>query len=320
MPNWVAVLKEISETNRVGENSPQDIVRRKYLAKLHDKTDRVIIAYYSGFLQKPKIEGVEITDEDKNGFMLCTHKTERRKGLDLIVHTPGGDVAATESLVHYLKEMFDGNVRAIIPQIAMSAGTMMACSCREIIMGKHSNLGPVDPQFSGIPAIGVIDEVQRAFDEIKSDQRAALVWSPILSRLPPSFVQQCYWAIERGKEFTKRALEEGMFKDMEEPERGQRVSVIVETLTNLARNKAHNKHFHYQDCISMGLNVKMIENDFDGETQDLILTVHHCFMHTLAGTGAFKIIENHLGRAIIKQEAAIFVQSAPQLAPRGPMQ
>ena len=165
---------------------------------------------------------------------------DRTLGLDLFLHTPGGDIAATESLVHYLKEMFGNNIRAVIPQMAMSAGAMLACSCSSILMGKHSNIGPVDPQINGIPAIGVIEELAKAYEEIKNDQRAALVWNPILSRLPPSFVQQCYWAIERSGDFLKQTL------------------------------------------------------------QDLVLTVHHCFMNTLANTAAFKAIEDHRGRATIK--------------------
>jgi hypothetical protein len=303
VPNWNAVLEEIRKVDPVPTGlSAFDVVRRKYLAKLHDKTGRNIIAYYSGFLEKPKVEGVDITDEDKNGFMLTIHKLDRTKGLDLILHTPGGDVAATESLVHYLREMFDNDIRAIVPQIAMSAGTMIACACREIVMGKHSNLGPVDPQFSGIPAIGVIMEIAKAFEEIKADQRAALVWNPILSRLPPSFVQQCNWAIERSKEFLGLALKDCMFRDAAEPARSEAVGKIVERLSDLTYNKTHNRHFHYQECRDMGLNIKMIEDDFDGEFQDLVLTVHHCFVHTLASTAALKIIENHLGRAVVKQQ------------------
>ncbi|MBX4308663.1 ATP-dependent Clp protease proteolytic subunit, partial [Mycobacterium tuberculosis] len=89
---------------------------------------------------------VQITDEDKNGFMLCIHELDRTKGLDLIIHTPGGDSQATIALVDYLRSMFGKNIRAIIPQLAMSAGTMIACSCFEIIMGKQSSLGPIDPQ------------------------------------------------------------------------------------------------------------------------------------------------------------------------------
>lgn len=137
--------------------------------------------------------------------MLCIHKLDRSKALDLILHTPRGDVAATESLVDYLRKMFGSDICALVPQIAMSAGTMIACSCREIFMGTH--FGPVDPQFSGIPAYGVIQEVERAYNEIKGDNTRAYIWNPILSRYPPSFLQQCHWAVERTEAFVKAALD-----------------------------------------------------------------------------------------------------------------
>jgi hypothetical protein len=313
MPNWNAVLKEIADAKPFGGASPHDIVRRKYLSKLHDKTKRNIIAYYSGFLSKPKVEGVEITDEDKNGFMLCVHKLDRNLGLDLLLHTPGGDLAATESLIHYLKEMFP-DIRAVVPQIAMSAGTIVACACQEIVMGKHSNLGPVDPQFSGIPAIGVLKEIELAFEQIKADQRAALVWSPILSRLPPSFVQQCQWAIERSKEYLELALKDGNCKNVAQ-DKAAVIAKIVEGLTDLTHNKSHNRHFHYQDCKDMGLNIRTIEDDFDGEYQDLVLTVHHCFTHSLQNTPAIKIIESHKAQAYVKQQVQqqLLLQMPPDL-------
>jgi ClpP class serine protease len=46
---------------------------------------------------------------------------------------------------------------------------MIACACREIVMGLHSSLGPIDPQMNGIPAHGVVEEFQQAADEIKAD-------------------------------------------------------------------------------------------------------------------------------------------------------
>lgn len=57
--------------------------------------------YYSGWLQNPKTgANYSISDEDKNGFMACCpKKAARKKGLDLILHTPGGRVDATESLI-----------------------------------------------------------------------------------------------------------------------------------------------------------------------------------------------------------------------------
>ena len=58
------------------------------------------------------------------------------------------------------------NIRVIVPHMAMSAGTMIACSAKEIIMGKESSLGPIDPQYRNVPAEGVIDEFNRAVKEI----------------------------------------------------------------------------------------------------------------------------------------------------------
>jgi hypothetical protein len=50
----------------------------------------------------------------------------------------------------------------------------------------------------------------------------------------------------------------------------------------------------------------------DNDLQDLLLTVHHCYMHALANTGAVKIIENHSGAAFIKQTVQFVpVQSGP---------
>lgn len=120
MPNWNAVLEEIRRKSEEGHPYPHDVVRQGYLAELHALTGRTVIAYYSGFLSKPRTGGIEINDDDKNGFMMCIHETDREAGLDLILHTLGGDLAATESLVHYLREMYGRDIRAIVPQIWQS--------------------------------------------------------------------------------------------------------------------------------------------------------------------------------------------------------
>ena len=83
--------------------------------------------------------------------MTCVHTLDRTRGLDLIIHTEGGNIGATQSLVHYLQQMFEKDVRAIVPQIAMSAGTIVTCCTKSIVMGKQSNLGPIDPHIAGIP-------------------------------------------------------------------------------------------------------------------------------------------------------------------------
>ncbi|WP_137179456.1 SDH family Clp fold serine proteinase [Roseomonas sp. AR75] len=299
MPNWSDVLDEV---NRSAQRHQRDLagvfdtVRRRYLKKYFKKTGRNTIAYYSGWLTRSSIAGLEIRDEDKNAFMMAVHNMDRSKGLDLILHTPGGSISAAESIVTYLKSMFGDDIRAVVPQIAMSAGTMLACACKEIVMGKHSNLGPVDPQLNGLPAHGVITEFDTARREIAQDPSKLQVWQFILSKYTPSFLNQCQQAIMLSEQFVARELRANMFR--EDPRAAEKVQRIVAALTNYASNLTHDKHIHVDECKGMGLKVKDIEDD--QEYQDLLLTIHHCYMHTLGNTRAFKIVENQLGVAFIK--------------------
>lgn len=192
MPSWNQVLDEMSGSNR---KNAIDAVRRKYLKKLHRITRRNVIAYYSGFLQKQGKRRTDINDDDKNGLMAVVHKLHRTAGLDLLIHTPGGNIAATESIVDYLRRMFGNDIRCFVPQIAMSAGTMIACSCKEIVMGKQSNIGPIDPQFGGIPAYGVLAEFERALREVRMDPQSIPIWQAIVGKYHPTFLGECQNAV-----------------------------------------------------------------------------------------------------------------------------
>lgn len=298
MPTWSDILAEATK------ESAFDIVRRKYLKKLHEKTGRNVIAYYSGWLQKPNIQqqsggaiDVGINDADKNGFMATIHGLDRSLGLDLLIHTPGGNMAATESLVDYLRAMFGTNIRAFVPQIAMSAGTMIACSCREIYMGKQSSIGPIDPQMGGMPAHGLLEEFNKAAEEVKKDQSKILVWSPILAKIQPTWLTEC----EKVSDWAKKMVQEWLTTNMlaEHSDKTKRARAIVRALSDTAQNKSHSRHIGIERAGSIGLDIKSLESDQD--LQDAVLSVHHAFTATLQGTGAFKIIENHLGNAFVLQ-------------------
>jgi hypothetical protein len=222
---------------------------------------------------------------------------KREDGLDLILHTPGGSMAATESLVEYLRKMFKGNIRAFIPQIAMSAGTMIACSCSEIFMGAHSSIGPIDPQYGSMPAHGLIEEFEKAAKEVKSDKSRMLVWAPILQKINPTTISECIKATQWAKDMVQEWLETGMLKD--DPRKKTKSKQIVKALTDTAQNKSHSRHIGYDRALEIGLNVKPLETD--QELQDAILSIHHACIATLQSTAATKIIENQLGIAFIQQ-------------------
>lgn len=292
LANWNQLLQEINVAG-----STHDLIRRKYLQKLHEKTQRNIIAYYSGWLEKPTAPNLQINDADKNGFMNAIHQVNKGAGLDLILHTPGGETAATESIVEYLRSIFGTNIRAIVPQLAMSAGTMVACSCKQIIMGKQSSLGPIDPQFGQLAAHGVIEEFKRAHLEIKHDQSKAYVWQPIISKYPPAFIGECEKALKWSQDMVEEWLVTGMLEGKANAR--DTAKAIVKEMCDHALMLSHARHLSAAKCRQLGLEIIMLEDD--QELQDAVLSVHHAFMHTLSATAAVKIIENHLGVAYIQQ-------------------
>lgn len=304
MPNWNQLL---NETRSAG--SIQDLVRRKYLAAVRDKTGRNLIVYYSGWLQKGSVPGTEINDDDKNGLMAVIHEMDRNDGLDLMLHTPGGEIAATESLVDYLRLMFGNDIRAIVPQIALSGGTMIACAAKEILMGKQSSLGPIDPQFSGIPAHGVVEEFNRAKDEIRRDRSTIPIWQPIINKYTPTLIGECEKAIAWSNEMTADLLRTGMFAEEDNPQ--EKIDRILQELGDHALTKSHARHLSASRCRDMGLHIVDLETDQD--LQDAILSAHHACILSLSETPALKIIENHAGVAFIKIAQQVLVGSHPML-------
>lgn len=299
MANWSEVLSEIKRIENFGKQA-YDITRRRSLNVLHKKTKRNIIAYYSGFLSKPYVyHGLDINDEDKNGFMMTVNKMDKKLGLDLILHTPGGSIVATQSIVDYLHKMFNKDIRVIVPQIAMSAGTMIACSSKQIWLSKHSNLGPIDPHLDNKPAHGVIEEFERACNDVKDNPHKVPIWQSIISQYKPTFLSQCENAIDMSDDFVTKQLKNVMFSGQKKAK--EKAEKIVKKLTDYSGNKSHSRHIHFEECKKMGLKVKRLEND--QELQDLVLTAHHCFMHTIMNTPCYKIIENHLGTALVRNVA-----------------
>lgn len=293
MPTWNEVLIELSQVDII---NPLDSVRRKYLNLLHEKTSRNVIAYYSSFIDRQGVAGIEINDSDINAFMAVVHKLDPNKGLDLILHTPGGGLAAAESLVCYLKKIFGNDIRAIVPQISMSAGTMIACSCKSIMMGKQSSIGPIDPQFGGIPAQGVIEEFEKAIAEVKRDPATLEIWRTVISKYPPTFIGECNNAIKLSKEIVTSWLEKNMFLLYDDKKK--RAHDVVDLLSDHNGSKMHDRHIDAVEAKRIGLVIEDMESD--NELQDKILTVHHAFMHTIGNSNIKKIVENHLGVAQIQ--------------------
>lgn len=289
MPSWSDILNDLNKQKDI--IPALDSTRRGYLKSVSDLTGRNVIAYYSGWLKSPGAPNVDINDNDKNAFMNAVYQMDRTKGLDLILHTPGGDIAATESIVSYLKSLFNNNLRAIVPQISMSAGTMIAMSCREIVMGRQSSLGPIDPQMNGVACQTVIDEFYKAVNEVKKEPSSLGLWQTIIGKLHPTFLTACEDAIKWSSQLAEEWIKE--------VNPGVEMNNIKETFLNHSNSYSHSRHISREDCRNAGLTILDLEDN--QELQDAVLSLHHCYMILIDIANVTKIVENQLGKCYLQQ-------------------
>ncbi|MBR3583862.1 MAG: serine protease [Kiritimatiellae bacterium] len=266
-------------------------LRIKYLSNLHGCTGRNIIAYYSGWLRHPHRPNLDINDSDMTGFMQCLKGVDCQNGLDLILHTPGGSPTAAEGIVNYLHEKFGRDIRVVVPQMAMSAGTMLACSAKSILMGKQSCLGPIDPQYGGVPAYNIKAEYEDAKANLDNNPKSKTYWEMQLSRYPSAFYYTVCDGIQLSENLAGEWLVKYMFGDLSRKEAVGKAEKILERLNK--NNGSHLRHFGIEKCKELGFSIEELEAD--NKLQDAVLSVHHAFTITFDKERHSKIIMNHLG-------------------------
>ena len=300
MPSRIEIEKEILDV----KNSSQDDVRRKYIKNLASYTKRDTIVYFSAYtttkmfkVPPALVSIVNIMSDDIHGFMSALNGLSDDK-LDLIIHSPGGSAEATEQIVNYLRAKYK-HIRAIIPQSAMSAATMLACSCDEIIMGKHSAIGPIDPQITfptptGLftaPAQSILSEFEQAKSEVIANPNVAPIWVNKLKNLPHGILDICKNTTILSIEKVESWLSSFMFKDDNE---GQtKAKEIANWLGTASNHRTHGRPIPANIAREKGL--KIIDLESDSELQERVLSVFHSSIVTIEVTNCIKFIENQNG-------------------------
>jgi ClpP class serine protease len=106
-----------------------------------------------GFLGVPLYRFIDIDDSEE--VLRAIRLTPDETPIDLILHTPGGLVLASEQIAYALRA-HPGKVTVLVPHYAMSGGTLLALAADEILMDPAAVLGPVDPQLGELPAAAIV--------------------------------------------------------------------------------------------------------------------------------------------------------------------
>lgn len=295
--------------NNQGNPPNLDEELTKYLTAIsehHD--DAAVIFYASAFLQKA-VDAVSITREDINGFMNALYQTRTKNGLVLILHTPGGDPNAVESIVEYLHSKFD-HIRVVVPYLAMSGGAMISLASDLLILGRQSQLGPIDPQFlignKTHSARAIKEGFNKAKEDIESDTKLAHLWAPILQNMGPSLVLEADKALSYSKELVVEWLKKRMFKNIPDvAEREERAETVAEYF-NAEDTPEHGQvHVHGQRIGTSKLKelgIKVTHLESDQKLQNDVLTAYHLMTLIFESTPSLKFIASDDGKMWVKQQ------------------
>jgi Serine dehydrogenase proteinase len=323
VPTWGQLLQELNVLLVADQSAPPapggpsafDHLRRKYMRELHERTGRAVLVYATAWLEARQgldSQMLSISLGDMAGYMEAVSNVDERE-VDLFLTSPGGSPEAADAIVQYLRSRFD-HIRVVVPIAAMSAATMMALAADEILMGAHSQLGPIDPQLTistpegprTAPAQAILDQFELAKEQCQDTKNIA-AWLPILRLYGPGLLAQCTHSRELAESFATRNLAQYMFKG-DEP----KAKATAAWFADFREFRSHGRRVNREDARAQGLNVTNLEDDHG--LQDAVLSVHHAYSLTLGNSAAVKIIESHTGRCWV--QAATVVPSI-QLLPAG---
>jgi len=173
-----------------------------------------------------------ISIEDSEAVLRAIRLTPDNMPIDIILHTPGGLVLATEQIAHALIQ-HKADVTVFIPHYAMSGGTLLALAADQIVLDENAVLGPVDPQLGNFPA-GSIIKVTEEKDKNKIDDET-LILADISKK-----------AINQVRNFIKKILLANNYSE----ESSERLSQV------LTEGKwTHDYPIAFEEAKEMGLNV-----------------------------------------------------------------
>jgi len=167
---WVFLI--LSALQPVLRQRLLEAMRQRKIAQIEkDRASRVILLVHRQetmrLLGFPVMRYIDVNDSEE--VLRAIHMTDPEVPLDIVLHTPGGLVLAALQIARAIKD-HPGKVTMFVPHFAMSGGTLIALAADEIVMAKHSVLGPIDPQLGQMPAASLLKVVEQKPIERIDDQ------------------------------------------------------------------------------------------------------------------------------------------------------
>jgi ClpP class serine protease len=174
-----------------------------------------------------------INIEDSEAVLRAIRLTPSDMPIDIILHTPGGLVLATEQIAHALIQ-HKADVTVFVPHYAMSGGTLISLAADKIILDENAVLGPVDPQIGQYPAVSILKTVSQKNKDRIDDE--TLIFADMSEK-----------ALKQVKDFTKKILLANNYSE----EKAEKISQLLSE-----GRWTHDYPITYEEAKEIGMNVE----------------------------------------------------------------
>jgi len=251
-PSELAIPRELRSYDKTPMFSAmqwQRYVRQGLIREIERDHPATLICYVA-HLQ------AQVDRTDVLGFVDLLHNVPSGQSVDLLLHTPGGDVDAAEKLIGMVRKKVgdDGMLRVIVPDFAKSAGTLMALGANRIVMSDCSELGPIDPQVvipdnnghvAGHSVLGYLNAYTEAKSAFEKDPESPVL-QLVFERFDPVVVKKFETIAKRARMFAE---------DLLKP-RGTAYTAIVSKLMDIDQYPSHGQMIGWEAAVEMGLDIE----------------------------------------------------------------
>lgn len=273
--------------------------RKKQLNEISKLRGNRDVLVYAADLNK-RVDAISINYSDLLPISDQLSNLNNEK-IDFIIETPGGAGEVAEDIVRLLHNKYK-EVGIIVPGWAKSAGTIIALSGDQILMGELSALGPIDAQLNWqgkhFSAHALLEGLKKIKNEIEETGVLNKAYIPILQGISPGEIENAENALKFAKEIVKNWLVQYKFKDWKthsstgkdvtSAEKEKRAEEIASRLCDHSFWKTHGRSIKLNDFEEM--KVQIIDYRKDAKLNEAISRYYTLLQMTFA-TNIYKVFE-----------------------------
>lgn len=242
--------------------------RRQGFIDIEHLLKRPVVTFFTSFRYP-----VAIGDEDVEMLESTLRSLDLRKGVAVMINSPGGSGLAAERIINLLRRYSGtGEYWAIVPSMAKSAATMVCLGASKIIMGPVSELGPVDPQqVFGDKVVSVhhiIDTYQQLFEGAEGTKGNVAPYLQQLSEYNATEISHLKAERDLVTEMAVGFLKTGMMRHLKRDE----IEEKIEMFLSPGLTKTHGRPIYHQEAVGCGLNIEV--HDQHSDLWELVYELH----------------------------------------------